>query len=83
MTPSPPPAVPSTQPFPDTDVPTAVAALLAHTQQLQAVLRLWGAAAASEAQVSDAYVLVGMQFNATCAAFRRHGLAWPPESAVP
>lgn len=57
---------------PPSDVPTAVATLLGLTRQLQDVLRLWSDAAAGENQVSDAFVLVGMQFNATVNAFSRH-----------
>ncbi|KAI0689510.1 hypothetical protein BC835DRAFT_252399 [Cytidiella melzeri] len=54
------------------DVPTAVATLLGLTKQLQDVLRLWSEQQATEAQVSDAFVLVAMQFNATVNAFTRH-----------
>jgi hypothetical protein len=56
---------------PPSDVPTAVATLLGLTRQLQDVLRLWADREASEAQVSDAFVLVAMQFNATVNAFTR------------
>lgn len=62
--PSPPPSLP--------DVPTAVSTLLGLTKQLQDVLRLWSNEQASEEQVSDAFVLVGMQFNATVNAFSGH-----------
>ncbi|KAI0072637.1 hypothetical protein K474DRAFT_1667579 [Panus rudis PR-1116 ss-1] len=54
------------------DVPTAVSTLLGLTKQLQEVLRLWSVHQATETQVSDAYILVGMQFNATVNAFARH-----------
>ena len=54
------------------DVPTAVSTLLGLTKQLQDVLRLWSTLEATEGQVSDAFVLVGMQFNATVNAFTRH-----------
>ncbi|KAI0759332.1 hypothetical protein BC629DRAFT_1244203, partial [Irpex lacteus] len=54
------------------DVPTAVSTLLGLTKQLQDVLRLWSEHAASENQVSDAFILVAMQFNATVNAFTRH-----------
>ena len=59
---------------PPSDVPTAVSTLLGLTKQLQDVLRLWSVHQASEAQVSDAYILVGMQFNATVNAFTRHSI---------
>lgn len=71
-TPSPPPS-PSPSPTPS-DVPTAVSTLLGLTKQLQDVLRLWSMRQADEGQVSDAFVLVGMQFNATVNAFSRHGI---------
>ena len=61
-------------PPPPSDVPTAVSTLLGLTKQLQDVLRLWSLCEASEDQVSDAYLLVCMQFNATCSAFKRHGI---------
>jgi len=54
------------------DVPTAVSTLLGLTKQLQETLRLWSIRQASETQVSDAYILVGMQFNATVNAFARY-----------
>ena len=70
---SPPPSRSSMSPSPPpSDVPTAVSTLLGLTKQLQDVLRLWSTIEASEAQVSDAFVLVGMQFNATVNAFSRH-----------
>jgi hypothetical protein len=68
MSPSPSP-LPSPTP---SDVPTAVSTLLGLTKQLQEVLRLWSTRQANEGQVSDAFVLVGMQFNATVNAFSRH-----------
>lgn len=64
--PSPPPSTTSS------DVPTAVSTLLGLTKQLQEVLRLWSKRQVNEGQVSDAFVLVGMQFNATVNAFSRH-----------
>ena len=57
---------------PPSDVPTAVSTLLGLTKQLQDVLRLWSEHAATESQVSDAFILVAMQFNATVNAFTRH-----------
>ncbi|THH32037.1 hypothetical protein EUX98_g2140 [Antrodiella citrinella] len=61
-----------TPPSSPSDVPTAVSTLLGLTRQLQDVLRLWSLGQASESQVSDAYILVGMQFNATVNAFARY-----------
>ncbi|THG98289.1 hypothetical protein EW026_g3879 [Hermanssonia centrifuga] len=68
---------------PPSDVPTAVSTLLGLTKQLQDVLRLWSVYEASEAQVSDAFVLVGMQFNATVTAFNRHGIDMSDLSHIP
>jgi len=67
------PPSPSSSPKPS-DVPTAVQTLLGLTKQLQEVLRLWSIRQASEGQVSDAFVLVGMQFNVTVNAFTRHSI---------
>jgi len=43
-------------------------------KQLQEVLHLWGMQQASEQQVSDAFVLVGAQFNTTINVFWRHNV---------
>ncbi|KAI0085815.1 hypothetical protein BDY19DRAFT_895904 [Irpex rosettiformis] len=64
----------SPSPPPLSDVPTAVSTLLGLTKQLQDVLRLWSEHAATESQVSDAFILVAMQFNATVNALTRHGV---------
>ncbi|TCD69111.1 hypothetical protein EIP91_008753 [Steccherinum ochraceum] len=61
-----------TPPSSPSDVPTAVSTLLGLTKQLQEMLRHWSMGQASESQVSDAYILVGMQFNATVNAFARY-----------
>lgn len=61
-----------TPPPSPSDVPTAVSTLLGLTKQLQEMLRLWSVRQASESQVSDAYILVGMQFSVTVNAFGRH-----------
>lgn len=73
---------PSPSPTPS-DVPTAVSTLLGLTKQLQDVLRLWSVEQASEAQVSDAFVLVGMQFNATVNAFTRHRIDMSDLMSIP
>ncbi|KIP03565.1 hypothetical protein PHLGIDRAFT_77366 [Phlebiopsis gigantea 11061_1 CR5-6] len=65
------------------DVPTAVSTLLGLTKQLQDVLRLWSTHEASEQQVSDAFVLVGMQFNATVTAFTRHHIDMSDLLSIP
>ncbi|OBZ66415.1 hypothetical protein A0H81_13571 [Grifola frondosa] len=55
----------------ESEVHSAVSRLLGLTKQLQDVLRLWAVRQAGEAQVSDAFVLVGTQFHATVNAFWR------------
>jgi hypothetical protein len=54
------------------DVPTAVHNLLASTKRLQEVLKLWSADQATEDEVSDLYVKIGHEFNATISAFAYH-----------
>ena len=54
------------------DVPTLVHNLLSSTKQLQEILRQWSLNQATETQVSDAYVQVGTEFNATIGAFAYH-----------
>ncbi|KAI0063963.1 hypothetical protein BV25DRAFT_1837160 [Artomyces pyxidatus] len=56
------------------DVPRAVATLLATTQQLQEMLRLWSLQRLTEQDVSDVYVRLGTEFNATVAAFQQYGI---------
>ncbi|KAA1468995.1 hypothetical protein DENSPDRAFT_834503 [Dentipellis sp. KUC8613] len=56
------------------DVPRAVASLLETTKQLQEMLRLWGNRAVNENQVSDVYVRVGTEFNATVTAFAQFNI---------
>ncbi|KAK7687680.1 hypothetical protein QCA50_008896 [Cerrena zonata] len=65
------------------DVPTAVSTLLGLTKQLQEVLRLWSVHQATESQVSDAYILVGLQFNATVNAFARHNVDMSDLFSIP
>lgn len=67
----PPPVYVYTQRMPG-DVPGAVRSLLLSTKQLQEALRLWSIGQASETQVSDIYVQIGTQFNATIHAFAYH-----------
>ncbi|KAI0045811.1 hypothetical protein FA95DRAFT_1494993 [Auriscalpium vulgare] len=59
---------------PPADVPRAVATLLSTTQQLQELLRLWSVGRVSEQHVSDIYVRLGGEFNATVAAFQFYGI---------
>lgn len=54
------------------DVPKTVHNLLASTKQLQEVLEDWSFGRATETQVSDVYVQIGTEFNATIAAFAYH-----------
>ena len=54
------------------DVPKTVHSLLASTKQLQEVLEDWSLGQATETQVSDVYVQIGTEFNATIAAFAYH-----------
>jgi hypothetical protein len=51
------------------DVPSSVKSLLLATKQLQDALRFWSLEKASESDVSDCYVKIGNEFNATIAAF--------------
>ena len=54
---------------PQVDILRAVTTLLETTKQLQEMLRLWSIQQATESQVSDVYVRVGTEFNATVTAF--------------
>lgn len=54
------------------DVPGSVRNLLLSTKQLQELLRLWSVGQATEGQVSDGYVKIGTDFNATVHAFASH-----------
>ena len=58
----------------ETEVQRAVSRLLSLTKQLQDVLNLWAHGSAYEEDVSDAYVLIGSQFDATVHAFWRAGV---------
>jgi hypothetical protein len=44
------------------------------TKQLQETLRLWSISHASEQHVSEVYVRLGAEFNATVAAFQNFGI---------
>jgi hypothetical protein len=54
------------------DVPGAVRSLLISAKQLQELLQKWSIGEATEGQVSDAYVKIGTDFNATVQAFAWH-----------
>ncbi|KJA18071.1 hypothetical protein HYPSUDRAFT_45654 [Hypholoma sublateritium FD-334 SS-4] len=54
------------------NVPRAVHSLLSSTKRLQEVLRLWSTEKATESDVSDLYVQIGHEFNATITAFSQH-----------
>ncbi|RPD64045.1 hypothetical protein L226DRAFT_521922 [Lentinus tigrinus ALCF2SS1-7] len=64
----------SSQSRSETEVQRAVSRLLSLTKQLQDVLNLWAHGSAYEEDVSDAYVLIGSQFDATVHAFWRVGV---------
>ncbi|KAH9849875.1 hypothetical protein C2E23DRAFT_341833 [Lenzites betulinus] len=59
---------------PESEVHRAVSRLLSLTKQLQEVIALWAQGSAGEAEVSDAFVLVGSQFDSTARAFWRVGV---------
>ena len=46
--------------------------LLTSTKRLQELLKLWSAEQATESDVSDLYVQIGHEFNATITAFSQH-----------
>ncbi|KAL1729863.1 hypothetical protein EV714DRAFT_250939 [Schizophyllum commune] len=56
------------------DVPNAVRYLLLATKDLQEVLAQWSVGAATDTQVSDAYVRVGTDFNLAVHAFAYHNI---------
>ena len=56
------------------DVPNAVRYLLLATKDLQEVLAQWAVGAATDTQVSDAYVRVGTDFNLAVHAFAYHNI---------
>lgn len=60
--------------MPAADVPRAVATLLQTTKRLQEMLELWSTYQANESQVSDVYVHVGTEFNATVTAFAYYSI---------
>jgi hypothetical protein len=65
------------------DVSTAVHKLLFSTKRLQDVLRLWSADKASEGDVSDVYVQIGHEFNATITAFAHYNIDLTDIHSVP
>jgi len=69
-------------PAPD-DVPALVHNLLKGTQQLQDALRLWSEEQVNEEYVSDVYVRVGNDFNATMMGFAYHDIDLSEISTVP
>ena len=58
----------------ESEVQSAVSRLLSLTKQLQDVLALWSTGSASQHDVSDAFLLVGSQFDSTVHAFWRVGI---------
>ncbi|KAI8985599.1 hypothetical protein BD414DRAFT_417259 [Trametes punicea] len=65
---------PHSSPRSESEVHRAVSRLLSLTKQLQEVITLWAHGSAGEAQVSDAFILVGSQFDSTVHAFWRMGV---------
>jgi len=65
------------------DVPTAVHNLLSSMKQLQSLLSQWSVGQASETQVSDIYVQIGTNFNATIHAFAYHRIDLSDIHSVP
>ncbi|KAF5316217.1 hypothetical protein D9619_006644 [Psilocybe cf. subviscida] len=56
------------------DVPSAVSTLLASTRSLEKTLELWSRRKASDDDVSDVFVEIGHEFNATINAFGHYGI---------
>lgn len=65
------------------DVPTLVHNLLSSTKQLQETLRQWSLNQATESQVSDVYVQIGTEFNATIGAFAYHQIDLSDIHSIP
>ncbi|KAI0369789.1 hypothetical protein BV20DRAFT_1036280 [Pilatotrama ljubarskyi] len=58
----------------ESEVQRAVSRLLSLTKQLQEVISLWAQGSAGQGDVSDAFLLVGSQFDSTVHAFWRVGV---------
>ncbi|KIK55282.1 hypothetical protein GYMLUDRAFT_48006 [Collybiopsis luxurians FD-317 M1] len=65
------------------DVPSAVRNLLLSMKQLQDILKHWSVGQASETQVSDVYVQIGTDFNATVHAFAYHKIDLSDIHSIP
>ncbi|RDB15933.1 hypothetical protein Hypma_003595 [Hypsizygus marmoreus] len=65
------------------DVPGSVRNLLLSTKRLQEKLGLWSVGQATEGQVSDAYVQIGTDLNATIRAFAYHNIDLSDVHTVP
>ncbi|KAJ3903629.1 hypothetical protein F5879DRAFT_958902 [Lentinula edodes] len=65
------------------DVPSAVRNLLLSMKQLQDILKYWSVGQATEAQVSDVYVQIGTDFNATVNAFTYHKIDLSDLHSIP
>ncbi|KAJ3979579.1 hypothetical protein F5890DRAFT_1546172 [Lentinula detonsa] len=65
------------------DVPSAVRNLLLSMKQLQEALKHWSVGRVTEAQVSDVYVQIGTDFNATLHAFTYHKIDLSDLHSIP
>ncbi|KAJ3728191.1 hypothetical protein DFJ43DRAFT_1001231 [Lentinula guzmanii] len=65
------------------DVPSAVRNLLLSMKQLQEALKHWSVGHVTEAQVSDVYVQIGTDFNATLHAFTYHKIDLSDLHSIP
>jgi hypothetical protein len=65
------------------DVPSAVRNLLLSMKQLQETLKHWSVGQATETQVSDVYVQIGTDFNATVHAFSYHKIDLSDIHSIP
>ncbi|KAF9525928.1 hypothetical protein CPB83DRAFT_885223 [Crepidotus variabilis] len=65
------------------DVSTAVRKLLSSTRRLQEILKLWSTERATESDVSDVYVQIGHEFNATINAFAHYGIELANIHSIP
>lgn len=68
---------------PARDVCSSVKSLLLATKQLQETLRLWSLEKATESDVSDCYVRIGNEFNATVTAFSHHDIELTEIFSIP
>ncbi|KAK7055435.1 Bud site selection protein 6 [Favolaschia claudopus] len=65
------------------DVSSAVRTLLVSTKDLQKILIQWSLGQVSETDVSDVYVQIGTDFNATIQAFAYHRIEMSEIHSIP